>query len=113
MAGSSCAVGHEQALGRRDAHAQHRRRVEIGEEDQDVVLLVVPLEIVDAAPGDHGPCCFSHSISSCGVCALLKIQSEYWLNCVDVAGLRSSAKRRTVTPRTRSAPSGYSFCHVM
>ena len=38
---------HEDALVRRDAHAKYRRSVEIGEEDQDVVLIVVALEILE------------------------------------------------------------------
>ena len=34
-------------LVRRDPHAQHGRRVEVGEEDQDVVLLLVALEVLE------------------------------------------------------------------
>ena len=79
---------HEQALRRRDAQAQHRRRVEIREEHQHVVVLVVPLEVLDERRATTGPCCFSHSISSWRVCGLLKIQSEYLLNAVDVARAR-------------------------
>ena len=38
---------HEDAARRRDLEAEHRRRVEIGEEDQHVVLLVMPPQVVD------------------------------------------------------------------
>ena len=37
----------EDAARRRDLEAEHRRRVEIREEDQDVVLLVVPPQVLD------------------------------------------------------------------
>ena len=40
---------YEQALGRRDLEAQHRWRVEVREENQDVVVLVMALEVVDEA----------------------------------------------------------------
>jgi hypothetical protein len=42
---------------------------------------------------------------------LLSIQPDSLLNDLDVAR-GALAKRRTVTPRTRSTPSGYSFCQV-
>jgi len=38
---------HQQALRRRDLQAEHGRGVQIGEEHEDVVLLVVPPEIVE------------------------------------------------------------------
>ena len=63
-------------------------------------------------PGDHGPCCFSHSISSWRLWAWWKIQSEYLLNA-SRSRVFALAKRRTVTPRMRSTPSGYSFFHVV
>ncbi len=61
--------------------------------------------------GDQGPCFRSHSISWSRVWALVKIQSENWLNAV-MSRVSETAKRRTVTPRIRSAPSGYSFFQV-
>ena len=61
--------------------------------------------------GDHGPCRRSHSISCSCVCGLAKIQSEYWLKLV-ISRVSVTANRRTVTPRIRSVPSGYSFFQV-
>jgi hypothetical protein len=64
----------DSSTARPDAH--HRRRVEVREEHEDVVLLMVALEVLDE-PGAHGPCCFSHSISSLRLWLMWKIQSEY------------------------------------
>ena len=47
MAGSSCAVETSTLRAGVDLEAEHRRCVEIGEEDQDVVLLVVAAQVVD------------------------------------------------------------------
>jgi hypothetical protein len=38
---------HQDRLVRRDSDAKHRRRVQIGEEDQDVVLLMVALQVFE------------------------------------------------------------------
>ena len=45
--------GHEDGLVRRDPDAEHGRRVQVGEEDQDVVVLLVALEVLEErrAPG--------------------------------------------------------------
>ena len=75
MAGSSCAVGDEDALAGVDLEAQHRRRVEIREEDQHVVLLLVAAAGTRSAPGTTALLLEPlHFVGA--VCALLKIQSE-------------------------------------
>src|SRR6266542_3024797 len=38
---------HEDALLRRDLRAEDGRRIEVREEDQDIVLLVVPLQVLE------------------------------------------------------------------
>ena len=66
---------HEDGLVRRDLDAEHGRRVEIGEEHQDVVLLVAALEVLDErrAPRPLLPQPLQLVL---GVWALLKIHSE-------------------------------------
>ena len=55
IAGSSCAVEHEDAACRGDLEAEHRRRVQIGEEHQHVVLLMVPPQVLDQRRDTTGP----------------------------------------------------------
>ena len=48
---------HQDRLLRRNADTQQRRRVQVREEDQDVVLMVIALEVIEksGAPGSLLP----------------------------------------------------------
>ena len=76
IAGSSCAVGTRMLLCGATAHAEHRRRVEIGEEDQDVVLLLVALEVLEQRRAPRPLLPQPLASRPRGVCSLLKIHSE-------------------------------------
>ena len=67
---------HEHAAGRIDLEAEHGRRVQIGEENQHVVLLMIRLEVARSAPGSTVPAASAIPSRRRGVCGLLKIQSE-------------------------------------
>ena len=67
---------HEDAARRRDPQPEHGRRIEVGEEDQDVELLVAVRRRYRAAPGTTALLLAATPSRRRAVCGVVKIQSE-------------------------------------